>query len=308
VTGTAELLRLALETRPAPLFHISTLGVLDGEAARRGVALPEEFDPALAVPPASGYSRSKWVAERHLAAARARGAIVTVFRLGEVMPAADNGCPNEQALTHLLLAACHRLGVRPAAAVNSDWTPVDHVARRVVAGLLDPEVRGRALHVFHPRSVDYTALPVAADGRPLPRVSCAQFLAALRAAATGDDDRGAAALLALFPAGSGTDEPQLRERFAALLTDNPRLFRRDTVSRLERRHGFVDDDLAASVAAYRAWLTRHGPQPAAGAGPTMPAAAQPVVGAGPVLTGAAQPVAPARQPAPGAVPVLPGAA
>ncbi|BCL13478.1 non-ribosomal peptide synthetase [Micromonospora sagamiensis] len=254
VHGTAELLRLALQDRPKPLHHVSTLGVLDTEAARHRLPLPETFDPAAAAPPASGYSRSKWVAERHLTAARRRGATVTLLRLGEVMPAADNGTPNRHALTHLLLAACHRLGLRPDAAIRSDWTPVDYAARRIVAAVTDRSTWGRALHVLHPRSVDFTELP-AGDG--VPRVSCAQFLAALRDA-VADGDRDAAALLALFPTRLGADEEQLRAVFGALLTDNPRLFRRDGCDRLERRHGFTDADLAPSVDAYRKWLTGQG--------------------------------------------------
>ncbi|MFI6824365.1 amino acid adenylation domain-containing protein [Micromonospora sp. NPDC050187] len=253
VHGTAELLRLALQDRPKPLHHVSTLGVLDTEAARHRLPLPETFDPSAAAPPASGYSRSKWVAERYLTAARRRGAMVTLLRLGEVMPAADNGMPNRRALTHLLLAACHRLGMRPDATIRSDWTPVDYAARRIVAAVADRTVWGRALHVLHPRSVDFTELP----GDAVPRVSCAQFLAALRDAVT-DGDRDAAALLALFPTRLGTDEEQLRAVFGALLTDNPRLFRRDGCDRLERRHGCTDADLGPSVDAYRKWLTGQG--------------------------------------------------
>ncbi|MEU5949660.1 non-ribosomal peptide synthetase [Micromonospora sp. NPDC047465] len=255
VLGTAELLRLALTGRPKPLHHVSTLGVLDTEAARRPDPLPEGCDPALVVPPTSGYSRSKWVAERYLAEARRRGATVTVLRLGEVMPAADDGQPNPRALTHLLLAACHRLRMRPDAPVRSDWTPVDWAARRIVATVVDPRLWGGTMHVLHPVSVDFTDLPLAgADA--LPRVSCVRFVAALREAAT-DGDRAAAVLLALFPAGAGADEERLRAVFATLLTDNPRLFRRDGCAELERRRGFTDHRLGPSVGAYRAWLGEH---------------------------------------------------
>ncbi|MEU6076597.1 amino acid adenylation domain-containing protein [Micromonospora sp. NPDC047074] len=255
VLGTAELLRLCLTGRPKPLHHVSTLGVLDSEAARHPQPLPETYDPALAVAPTSGYSRSKWVAERYLDEARRRGATITVLRLGEVMPAADDGHPNPRALTHLLLAACHQLRMRPDAPVRSDWTPVDWAARRMVATVVDPRQWGGTLHVLHPVSVDFTDLPLAgADA--LPRVSCGRFLAGLRAAA-GAGDRDAAVLLALFPPGAGADEERLRAVFATLLTDNPRLFRRDACAELERCRGFTDRRLGPSVGAYRAWLGEH---------------------------------------------------
>ncbi|MFI7511895.1 amino acid adenylation domain-containing protein [Micromonospora echinofusca] len=255
VLGTAELLRLCLTGRPKPLHHVSTLGVLDSEAARHPQPLPETYDPALAVAPTSGYSRSKWVAERYLDDARRRGATITVLRLGEAMPAADDGHPNPRALTHLLLAACYRLRMRPDAPVRSDWTPVDWAARRIVATVVDPRQWGGTLHVLHPVSVDFTDLPLGgADA--LPRVSCGRFLAGLREAA-GEGDRDAAVLLALFPPGAGTDEERLRAVFATLLTDNPRLFRRDGCAELERRRGFTDHRLGPSVGAYRAWLGEH---------------------------------------------------
>ena len=88
VLGTTELLRLAQHGRPVPLHHVSTLGVLDREAALHDAPLAEDVDPERVRPPETGYSRSKWVAERLLARAREAGATVTVLRLGEVMPAA----------------------------------------------------------------------------------------------------------------------------------------------------------------------------------------------------------------------------
>jgi hypothetical protein len=82
-----------------------------------------------------------------------------------------------------------------------------------------------------------------------------RFVAALREAAT-DGDRAAAVLLALFPPGAA-DEQRLRAVCATLLTDNPRLFRRDGCAELERRRGFTDHRLGPSVDAYRAWLGEH---------------------------------------------------
>jgi thioester reductase-like protein len=194
------------------------------------------------------------VAERHLARARAEGAVVTVFRLGEVMPSADNGDPNPQALTHLLLSAFHRLGISPNAAIRSDYTPVDYVAARIVAGIRDREVWGRTLHVFHPESVCYADV-LSRVGTPITRVSCAAFLSRLREAAADTGDRELAALLALMPKG---DEDTLVQRLGGLLVDNPRLFRKDECARLEDRARLTDGWLHAPITAYRNHLShRH---------------------------------------------------
>lgn len=250
VLGTRHLLLLAQEGKPKALHHVSTLGTLDCEAVRHASPLPEDFDVATAVAPDSGYSRSKWVAERSLAEARARGADVTIHRLGEVMPAADNGQPNGQALTHFLLAAFRRLGIHPAASLRSDFSPVDYVARRIVAALSDPLVRGRTLHVFHPEGICFTqVLPRA--GIPLQRVSCTEFLSRLQRECEETGERELVTLRSLLPPHAGRAEDDLRRAFESLLVNNPRLFRKDACRDLERRHGLCDGDTAGAMRAYR---------------------------------------------------------
>jgi amino acid adenylation domain-containing protein/thioester reductase-like protein len=277
VLGTVEILRFALTGRPKAVHHVSTLGVLDKEAVRNSNPVSEGFDPTAAAVPTTGYSRSKWVAERLLLEARRRGAPITLYRLGEVMPAADNGYPNRRALSHLLLCAVHRLGVRPATPMQTDYTPVDYVADRLVAGLGDPAVRGRALHVFHSARVDLGGL-LATPEVCYPAVPDPEFLARLRHAAASADAPELDTLLALLvraPAGSSPNPDlapdaapdQAPDRapdpatpsFAALLTDNPRLFRKDECGKLDRRHGLREDPLAESVAAYRAFLAVQAP-------------------------------------------------
>ncbi len=84
VLGTAELLRLALDQRPVPFHHVSTLAALQG--ALTGSQL-QEIAPDSVPPPPHGYNQSKWVAERYLNAARTRGAVVTLLRRAPRRPA-----------------------------------------------------------------------------------------------------------------------------------------------------------------------------------------------------------------------------
>ncbi|WP_327731903.1 thioester reductase domain-containing protein [Streptomyces sp. NBC_00487] len=250
VAGTVEVLRFALSGRAKALHHVSTLGVLDRQAARAGGRLGEDFDPTEAVPPTSGYSRSKWVAERLVLAAGRLGAPVTLYRLGEIMPAADNGVPNPKALTHLLLSAFLRLGLRPDVPMRSDYTPVDETAARLVAGLAEP-AEGAVHHVFRDGGVDFAAIGLARGERTVPP---AEFMAALRAAA--DEDEGsAAAVLAAVLTVLPTSGPDGTPDFRRLLTDNPGLFTRDSCTALDARHGVREPPLEAALAAYRTTLT-----------------------------------------------------
>ncbi|SFM63493.1 amino acid adenylation domain-containing protein/thioester reductase domain-containing protein [Streptomyces sp. cf124] len=255
VDGTTEVLRFALSGRTKALHHVSTLGVLDREASgARECArdrLGEDFDPARAATPTSGYSRSKWVAERLVLAARRLGAPVTLYRLGEIMPAADNGVPNPKALTHLLLSAFHRLGLRPDVPMRSDYTPVDEAAARLVAGLAEP-AEGAVHHVFRDGGADFASLALTEVERAVP---VPEFMAALRAAAAEDAGSAAAvldAVLTLLPASGPDGAPDFRR----LLTDNPRLFTRASCTALDARHGLRERPLEAAVAAYRTTLTQ----------------------------------------------------
>ncbi len=257
VTGTAEVLRLAMSGRPVPVHYISTLSALNAEAAGRPGRLPEVGTPSGTVPPDRGYSRSKWVAERYLAQARDRGALVTVLRLGEVLPSEENVHPNPRALTHLLLAAIRRVGVWPDASIRSDYTPVDYAAARVTAAVLDRAAWGRTLHVFHPESVGFAGA-LARAGAPVTRAACAEFLTRLGEEARQADDDGLPALAALLPAPDGQAEPVLRAALDELLTDNPALYRKDECLRLEERWQLADAPLDGPIAAYDAYLARTG--------------------------------------------------
>ncbi|MEQ4719539.1 amino acid adenylation domain-containing protein [Nonomuraea sp. B19D2] len=251
VRGTIELLRLAMAYRPVPLHYVSTLAALQEEAFHRGERVPEDYDPSLARTPVGGYSRSKWIAERYLAEARRRGALITVLRLGEVMPSADNGYPNPLALTHLLLSAFLRLGVRPDVSARADYTPVDYVASRVAAAVCDDGVWGGNLHVFRAESVCFDDVLVRA-GAAIAPIPCGDFVTLVRETGRASADRELTTLASLLPA--MRDENELRRAFSGLLTDNPALFRKDECHRLEQRWRLDDGTLDGPIAAYHARL------------------------------------------------------
>ena len=171
-----------------PLHHVSTLGALDGRrrdgrrtaAGRRGLRSGPRQGAARRLQPVQVGRRAALLAD-----ARGRGALVTVYRLGEVMPAATTACPNPRALTHLLLSAFQRLGAVPAVAD----------ALRLHAGRLRGRpawwrgsataTRGRTLHVFHPESVCFDDV-LRRVGCADPPVRRAVRGAGARARATGD--------------------------------------------------------------------------------------------------------------------------
>ncbi len=251
VLATQQLLRLSLERREKPFFFVSTLGAFEQEAARRTSPLDEAFDPSHAIIPRSGYSRSKWIAERMLLDARLTGLPVTVFRLGEVMPSGGEGArcvPNPRALTHFLLTAMAQLNARPSVPMRSDWSPVDYVASRVVSAVFDIDAWDRTYHVFHPRSVCFTEA-FSHAGATLDTLSCGQWLAALDAHIAQHGSHELSLLRRLLPSAQN-DEAALAATFSVLLTDNPGLFDRAGCDALERTHGLAGVDLDNAIARY----------------------------------------------------------
>ncbi|TCO60863.1 non-ribosomal peptide synthetase [Actinocrispum wychmicini] len=243
VLGTTEVLRLAMSGRPAPLHYVSTLAALQS-ATDRATPLAEDVDVVTVDAPPGGYNRSKWVIERRLALARQRGALVTVLRLGEVMPA-DNGIPNTSALSHLLLTAFHRMGVVPDVDIWSDYTPVDYAARRLVAAALDPTTWGATLNIRHSDRVDFTRLLPG-----LTTVSCTDFLAAL----ADTQDREPGLLAAFLPKPGELTETELRAVFSEVLTDNVTRYDGTQAEAAQRGWELGHESLDPSITAYRRYL------------------------------------------------------
>jgi len=147
VSGTLELIRLAVRGRPKRIHYISTLAAVAADA-RAGFGETELT--AEAPFPALGYGQSKSVAERLLVEARTRGVSTVTYRLGEVMPHSRTGIANSRALLDTLIRACLRLGLSFETSLRVDYTPVDYVARFLSAAMTARTLATPVFHVFHP--------------------------------------------------------------------------------------------------------------------------------------------------------------
>lgn len=133
VLSTAQLLRLAASGRPKTLSYVSTLATALG-ANPHGV-LEERFvdyHDGLR----DGYSQSKWASERLLARAQESGLPVQVYRLGRLVGPLQSAVVNREDLVWRMVAAGVRAGVLPSLPVREPWTPIDIVARLIVAQAL----------------------------------------------------------------------------------------------------------------------------------------------------------------------------
>lgn len=109
VFGTQQLLRLACRGRDVVFHHFSTLSVFEGELKHQARVGKRAVLPAMPLTERyldikTGYGKSKWVAERLVHEARARGLRVCVYRPTVVMGDVTTGRCN----AHDLLALCLR--------------------------------------------------------------------------------------------------------------------------------------------------------------------------------------------------------
>ncbi|MFI9064344.1 amino acid adenylation domain-containing protein [Streptomyces sp. NPDC053429] len=167
VRGTAELLRVCAEGRPARFHHISTLGVFrDGPPGAPPRTITEATSAAgERHPRGRGYAAGKWAAEHLVAQALDRGADARIYRLGRAGGSTTGAVSHDDFLSRLLLTSavlgCHPDDPRLA----TDALPVDTMARALVALALADGEPGAVHHLHHPRRTPLSVLLAVYDRR-----------------------------------------------------------------------------------------------------------------------------------------------
>jgi amino acid adenylation domain-containing protein/thioester reductase-like protein len=182
VQGTREVLRLAFRARTKPVHFVSTLDVFfSPEYARLGVYL-EDDGLEHGQGPATGYARSKWVADKLVAAARRRGLPASTYRLGRVSWHSRSGDWSASDPLRLVFDTCLRVGCAPDLDVALFLSPVDFLAEALVAISLRPESSGRCFHLVNPREITLRDLVewARALGMPLATVPYRSWLEAAK--------------------------------------------------------------------------------------------------------------------------------
>jgi thioester reductase-like protein len=153
VGGTLEVLRLATGgTRPLPVQFISSTAVAEA-AAYRDREILESDDLAEWQGIVLGYSQTKWVSERLVLAAAARGLPVTVYRPSLIGGHSRTGVWNADDYIHRLVRGGLELGQTLDVMTELDLVPVDYVSASVGALAWKGEHAGQVFHLNHPQPV-----------------------------------------------------------------------------------------------------------------------------------------------------------
>ena len=177
VKGTEEVLRLAGAVRTKPVHFLSSMVVFFSEAHTDQLVHEDDaprYHPTLK----SGYSKSKWVADRLVAGAGERGLPACIYRPVRIMGHSQTGAINDLSdVLPLLLKGCVLLGKFPDFQIKVTMVPVDFICRAMVHLAGKQSSWGHAFHFFHPAPIEWSKLmSIFQDlGYPLEAVSYDQW-------------------------------------------------------------------------------------------------------------------------------------
>jgi len=244
VLGTRHVLRLAAKGGGVPVHYVSSVAVFDTQEYAGEICVLEEEIPEHADGFVHAYAQTKWVAERNLRAARARGLPVTVYRPSNITGDSRTGhWPPGDMFTRMLRLSM-LMGAVPDLDLAVDLTPVDFVAAAIACLVTDGQATGATLHLAAPRR---TALRDMANwirgrGVPLATVPLPDWVRRVETFAMTRPDDPAAALAVLLARPAANDRPSFLE-FAARRP----VFDTTRADQMLARHGLRCPDVGQEV-------------------------------------------------------------
>ncbi|HWI45280.1 MAG TPA: thioester reductase domain-containing protein [Rubrobacter sp.] len=172
VLGTQEVLRLASRHGTKPVHFVSTLGVfpLVGRSDAGVVREDDDLDHGGSL--YNGYTQTKWVAEKLVEIARARGLPVSVYRPSLIAGDSRTGAWNKDDFTCKMIKSWVGLGNVPDVNTELNMVPVDYVSRAIIRLSLQEGSLGKRFHLAnsHPVKIDNLISWIEAFGYPLKRI------------------------------------------------------------------------------------------------------------------------------------------
>ncbi|KAF9559061.1 large subunit of alpha-aminoadipate reductase, partial [Mortierella alpina] len=161
VLGTLQGIKMASTYHTKSFHFVSSTSVLDTEHYRRlsdvlaqtgerGIPETDDLEGARQGLD-SGYSQSKWVAEKLVMASNKNGLAATIIRPGYIVGHTRTGVTNTGDIIWRLIKGCVEIGSAPNLSAPVDFSPVDYVAQCVVAVATTPGTEADMVyHVTHP--------------------------------------------------------------------------------------------------------------------------------------------------------------
>ncbi|EIJ41824.1 thioester reductase-like protein [Beggiatoa alba B18LD] len=153
VLGTQTILQFASLLRVKPVQFVSTVAVFFSPAHRGQLLETTEPDGQQLQ---GGYRQSKWVAERLVQQAQARGLPTVIYRAGRLVGHSQTGAHgNLNDLFCLVLKACLLLGSYPNVDTYLNLTPIDYVSQGLVQLSQQNTSIGQTFHILNPNNISW---------------------------------------------------------------------------------------------------------------------------------------------------------
>lgn len=159
VLSTIEAMKLCNTGKPKLFSFVSSTAVLDTDhyialseeqtRTGQGSILEEDDMQGSRVGLGTGYGQTKWVSEQLIREAGRRGLQGTIIRPGYILGDSETGVCNVDDFLIRMLKGCIQLSSRPRIINTVNAVPVNHVARVVAAGALNPLANGKGVNVVH---------------------------------------------------------------------------------------------------------------------------------------------------------------
>jgi amino acid adenylation domain-containing protein/thioester reductase-like protein len=158
VLGTKEILRFACSCKLKPVHHMSTYSIFSTANCSQLEKIDESTPLDSAPVSLEGYSQTKWVAERLVMEAQARGIPATIYRLGHVTGHSKTGICHTTDLLWNQVKGCIQLRVAPVLDIPVDLTPVDFLSAAIVELSQRQRHLGRVFHLMSEDRITWSEL------------------------------------------------------------------------------------------------------------------------------------------------------
>jgi thioester reductase-like protein len=163
ISGTLNILRLAVERKPKPLHYVSTIAAFGPAGLLSPVNRIYEDDELMSYLEGmkydTGYSQSQWVAEQLIWRARARGVPWAVYRPGFIMGDSISGVRNPKDFVARLIKGCIAIGAYPLLpGQRKEFVPVNYVSAALLSIASNNSWLGQAYHLLPPNDIQSTDL------------------------------------------------------------------------------------------------------------------------------------------------------
>ena len=160
VIGTESILKLASQGHTKSVHYISSTAVFDCHTAIKPSMVEESDFIERPKRMYLGYSQSKWVADKMMQIARARGLNVCIYRPGLIGGHSQTGVANASDVIWRIINGSIQMGYMPEIDLELDLIPVDYVSKNIVALSRQDisNVNDSTFHLNHPRPLPWNQL------------------------------------------------------------------------------------------------------------------------------------------------------